>query len=94
MRKGRCPLCDHREIIEAVPAEFIGGYERRVAVTYDKRWLSSARNASYPHGLLLMYVCRECGYTQWFAAQPDEIPIGEDYKTRVIKGPPVDAPYR
>ena len=46
---------------------------------------------------MAIYVCRRCGYTQWFTKQPREIPIDLHKGTRLIKGssPPSDhGPYR
>jgi hypothetical protein len=34
-----------------------------------------------------MYVCRQCGYAQYFADNPGTIPIGDQYLTKLIKGP-------
>jgi hypothetical protein len=43
IRSGRRPLCDHREIIEPVAAEF-AHEEVPAAVTYETRWVLSGRN--------------------------------------------------
>jgi len=95
IRKGNCPLCDWHEIIEAVPGEFADQSREVVpAVTYDARWVLSGRNPEHPHGPLLMYVCRRCGYCQQFAQGADAIPIGDNYKTRLIKGVERATPYR
>jgi|RhiMethySRZTD1v2_1073278.scaffolds.fasta_scaffold13588_8 hypothetical protein len=94
IRLGRCPLCDHPEIIEAVAAEFAhAGVEVPAAVTYDARLVQRGRNPGYPYGLLKLYVCRACGYCQYFADDPSSIPIGEEHQTRVIAGRARD-PYR
>ena len=95
IRKGNCPLCDHHEIIEAIASEFSADSQDLVAaVTYDKRWVIGGRNAKYPHGPLRMYVCRSCGFTQWHADSPEQIPIGDDHRTRIINGVERNAPYR
>jgi hypothetical protein len=88
IREGNCPLCDHNEIIEAVPAEFSDAGEIVAAVTYDPRWLLQGlgRNSRRPRGVLVIYVCRACGYLQWFAKDPDQIPIDEEHCTRLVKG--------
>lgn len=87
MRTGLCPLCNHNEIIESEAADFCEqGLEKPQAVTYDPRWIMPGRNPAHPHGHLKMYVCRGCGYVQWFADDPQSIPIEEQYKTRLIKG--------
>ena len=95
MRKGRCPLCEHNEILESVPAQFGDQHlEVPFAVTYDRRWVMQGRNPKYPHGQLRLYVCRRCGYAQWFADNPAKIPVGEEYSTRILRGPEPEAPYR
>ena len=95
MRSGRCPLCDHRVILEAAPAEFAeNGLEVSQAVTYDARWVLGGRNPKYPHGRMMLYVCRACGYCQYFADGASAIPVGQEYRTRLIEGPPQGDPYR
>lgn len=87
IRRGLCPLCRHNEIIESIAADFgEQNTEKAQAVTYDPRWLLPGRNPEYPHGQLKLYVCRRCGFVQWFADDPDSIPIDEEHKTRLIKG--------
>lgn len=95
LRKGTCPLCEHNEILEVDVAEFgHNDLERRMCVTYDKRWVVSGRNPQHGHGPLRMYVCRSCGYIQWFAESPGEIPVGEETATRLIRGPGGAGPFR
>lgn len=45
------------------------------------------------HGVLEMYVCRRCGFTEWFCRDPENIPIGEQYGTELIDVSPT-TPYR
>jgi len=95
MRKGTCPLCEHNEIIEATPADFADqDREVRAAITFDPRWVLSGRNPNSPHGLLKTYVCRDCGYVQWFADQPAEIPVDAEHRTRLIQGAKTKSPFR
>src|SRR4051812_19159357 len=95
IRNGICPLCDHREIIEARALQLYGETGERVAslaVTYDcpagGNW-----NTDEAHGLLKSYVCRACGYVQSFASNPGGIPIDSQNDTRLIKGDGAK-PYR
>jgi hypothetical protein len=82
-------------VLESLAAEFgDADSEKQMSVTYDKRWVAGGRNPKYGHGSLRMYVCRGCGYVQWFADAPDEIPVGAEYSTRVIKGPSPGGPFR
>jgi hypothetical protein len=46
-------------------------------------------------GVFKTYVCRKCGYTQWFASRPEAIPIGESHGTTLINGKEeLGGPYR
>lgn len=95
LRKGTCPLCKHNEILESAVAEFAStDLEKPMCVTYDRRWVNQGRNPRYGHGPLFMYVCRSCGYVQWFANDPGTIPVDEEMRTRVIRGPDNKEPYR
>ncbi|MCC7539958.1 MAG: hypothetical protein IT379_27300 [Deltaproteobacteria bacterium] len=87
LRSGNCPLCDHHEVVEARPGEFgDGSREVGAAVAYEPRWVLGGRNPEYPYGHLSVCFCRACGYTQWFTAEPDKVPIGDEYETRLIEG--------
>ncbi len=44
-------------------------------------------------GVLEMYVCRQCGFTEWYCRDPQRLPIGEEFGTELIDITP-DAPYR
>lgn len=37
-----------------------------------------------PYGLLDAHICRGCGYVEWYAHEPDAIPIGAVYGTTLI----------
>lgn len=45
------------------------------------------------YGILEMYVCRRCGFTEWYCRDPQNIPIGEEFGTEEIDTTP-RAPYR
>jgi len=95
LRKGTCPLCEHNEVIESVAAEFShSSAETPMSVTYDARWVVGGRNPRHGHGALRMYVCRSCGYVQWFADHPEKIPVSPEFGTRIIKGTKPEAPFR
>lgn len=92
IREGICPLCNHNEVIGASAADFVGtaGPARPMSVTYEIGW------GGVKHiGVFDTFVCRRCGFTQWFARDPDQIPVGEGYGTRLIKGTRNEGgPYR
>jgi len=100
MRTGTCALCGHGEVIEAPARDFFGeggDVSRPMAVTHQTKitFLGGERpDLQEPRGRLMQYVCRSCGYTQWFARNPDQIPIGSPHETRLLKGPEKDPPYR
>jgi hypothetical protein len=95
LRNGLCPICRHNRVIEAEPAVIAA-----VGETLARSPLAAApffEGGERPmwSGLAAAYICQRCGYTQWFTTYPAEIPIGAEYKTRLIEGPPVDqTPYR
>ena len=95
LRTGVCPLCGHHEAIEAVPNEFgFSDYSAtQLAVTHRADGVDRKRR-DYPVGKLMLYVCRKCGYVQWFATLPEKIPIGEEYQTKLIQGRPSQGPFR
>jgi hypothetical protein len=93
IREGRCPLCDHREIINAQPVEFCEAIPCPLAVTH----LQSSEGGPSPLrpvGMFHVFVCRRCGYSQWFAERPEEIPIVDGLGTRLVAGPAAEGPYR
>jgi hypothetical protein len=102
MRSGNCALCGHDEIIKAQARDFYGELGERhepMAVTEAKQasfWSGNATNRPAPDqriGELAQYVCRSCGYVQWFASEPQRIPIGTTHRTSLVKGTK-QGPYR
>jgi len=94
MRTGSCPLCNHGEVVEGTPGEF-GHYGTEVAAafTYEPRWLMGGRNPEHAYGQLVYYMCRSCGYVQWFVQDPADVPIDAKYGTRLVTRKQ-DPPYR
>jgi hypothetical protein len=95
MRKGRCPLCNHDEILEAKPVDAVDGHlvqDPKAAGT--RGWVISGPSPYHHYGPLAVYVCRGCGYAQWFVDDPGSIPVSDYYQTRIIKGPESDGPFR
>ena len=88
IREGTCPQCGYEEIIEAEQTEFTdqGLGPVPMCVTYDERWVLSGQNPQHGHGPLSLYVCRRCGFCQWYARSPETIPISEGHRTRLIQG--------
>jgi hypothetical protein len=98
LRTGICPLCGHHEVIESVANEFgSGDYSAsQMAVTHKHMEGGGpvGKRRDLPVGRLMLYVCRKCGYVQWFADMPESIPIGEKFQTRLIQGIPSQGPFR
>lgn len=46
-----------------------------------------------PAGMLEAHVCRSCGFVEWYASAPEEIPIGPEYGTELVDAGKGDA-YR
>ncbi len=44
-------------------------------------------------GVLDAYVCRGCGFVEWYAQEPEKIPIGPTFGTSLVEVPG-GAPYR
>lgn len=93
IRKGSCPLCSHHEIVMTTPREIADDSSLRPihAHAHVKGTLVATTER---YGRLSAYVCRACGYTQWFASNPEDIPIGEGHATRLIKGATPAGPHR
>ena len=93
MRLGKCPKCGGTEIIVAHPGEYGDGSQEvgPMSVTAEPRWVMSGRNPSYGKGELVLYVCRTCGFAEWYAEDPQSIPIGEEYKTELLGSSEPDA---
>lgn len=95
IRQGECPLCDHPEVIEAVPSvsgRYGDAYHLALSEgrrTDGKTW----EDTRVEIGPLTSFTCRACGFTQWFAQNPQSIPIGDGFHTRIVEGPK-RGPYR
>jgi hypothetical protein len=92
IRKGTCPLCRHNEILQTWPEEAGPAGGNLLAAAHEKGVLGL--NWYKPLGPLSAFVCRRCGFTQWFAAEPARIPVDEKQNVRLIKGPEPQGPYR
>lgn len=85
MKNGRCPKCDHTAIVKSKAADYGGdNREYEMSVTAEPRMVFPGRNPRYPHGVLHTYTCRSCGFTEWYAENPESIPIGSDFATELI----------
>ena len=98
IRDGVCPLCRHNEILKAVPQ----GPEVPLCVTlgYDDENVlidRAPKKLGVPKGVLVVYTCRRCGFSQLFATLPGQIPIGDGgpgFGATLLKGRELAGPYR
>jgi hypothetical protein len=92
MRSGICSKCGGSDVIRSLPAEYgHNDFERPMTVTAEPRWVMSGRNPHNGRGRLSMYVCRDCGYVEWYVQDPQDIPLGEEYQTARVPPPDVRA---
>ena len=99
IRKGVCPLCRHNKIITGPAPDRSGEYhdprQASAAVSHrNQEFLWWGMKDEVSVGLLQIFVCRDCGFTQHFTEEPASIPIGEEHLTRIIEGPKSKAPFR
>ena len=80
LRQGVCPECHHQEVIVTTATYYLEDVEVPIFVVPH---LTRLREG---YGELSLITCRSCGYSQMWAANPGEIPIGDDYNTRLFKG--------
>ena len=73
-----------------------------MAVTYEYMWQDTvfggreeapidSRKAC---GYLEQYICRKCGFIEWYCNDPEHIPIGPQYMTELVDYGARDTPYR
>jgi hypothetical protein len=97
---GPCHKCNGTKLIRVIPRDHTvlvaGTYQTlRVTVpmrltvipTLSSRWSQDRVDHPDPammRGLLEAYVCRTCGFTEWYCSDPQNIPIGPEYMTEAI----------
>jgi hypothetical protein len=96
MRQGTCPLCKHNKIIRGWPTQF--GLQHTgtspafpvMALGGHARWTGQVDM----QGALYSCVCQRCGYAQWFALEPEKIPLDDQRGNTLLVGPAPAGPYR
>jgi hypothetical protein len=63
----------------------------RLALTYG--FDAKGPNLELASGELYAMVCRACGFVEWYADHPEQIPIGAKYGTELV-GATSSGPYR
>jgi hypothetical protein len=99
-----CRCCNGMSFIRAMPREVApmleGGPQvtSPMAVTFgaqESGWLGMHITADTRRmfGLLEMYVCRACGYVEWYCSDPQNVPVGPQFMTDLVEQSD-DGPYR
>lgn len=103
-----CQRCNGMRFIRAVPRELTatpGDHGMRIAspmpVTFacehERGWFSTSAlpiDSRKAFGYLEQYICRKCGFVEWYCNDPERIPIGPQYMTEDIDYGATDTPYR
>ncbi len=104
-----CERCSGMQFIRAVPRELTVRVGKDVtdqvsspmAVTFGNGFVDGffAREAApvdsrKAFGHLEQYICKKCGYLEWYCNDPERIPIGPAYMTESIDYAASDTPYR
>jgi len=93
-----CSRCNHMKFVRAIPRELTAtgqhNYLNRVAspmaVTYQHEYQTGpiagplALDPRKTYGYLEMYICRGCGFVEWYCSDPENIPIGPQFMTEAI----------
>lgn len=97
-----CMRCNGLVFVRAVPREHAGEVNTAapMVVTHRVRMAASWRGDNYTKrvthdeagvGRLEMYICRGCGFVEWYVDDPAALPIGAQYMTELVdhgsKGP-------
>jgi hypothetical protein len=106
---GPCQRCSHPEIIQSLVreraasgADYVNAYAAPLAVSlgltdvttvFTGRKVGTTAALDEPHGLIVAYVCRRCGFTELYTTDAQQIPIGPEYGTRLL-GEGEGGPYR
>ena len=87
-RPAPCGKCNHMKLVRVIPRGLARDSVGPMFATY--RFPVEPREG---FGVFEAYICKKCGFVEWYCHAPEEIPIGPEYMTEEIdlEG---DAPYR
>jgi len=96
-----CVKCNGMELIRAVPREVsprvdgtVGQVVSPMGVTFGGQVVNAdgeeherfvAADPYGIYGMLEMYICRKCGFVEWYCSDPDSIPIRPAFMTELVK---------
>jgi rubrerythrin len=83
-----CPKCQHSEIV-FLPR--VTDFQESVLAAYVSNEDWPRRGKPTVRGALHAYICRQCGYTELYADEPEQIPIDRIPGAKLLKR---RAPYR
>ncbi len=98
-----CTRCNGRSFVHALPREHypigeLSGAAPMFLTTEPKAktsWLTQTWiDPRGGQGMFETYVCRTCGFVEWYCVQPDKIPIGKLYNTELVELDEGSGPYR
>jgi hypothetical protein len=102
-----CIKCRGSKLVRVIPRENTAGggdYVTREVVAMHLTVVPKIKAGFFlgPHagepvprdgrGMLEAYVCRACGYVEWYCTDPENIPIGPEYMTEEVDAG--SGPYR
>jgi hypothetical protein len=87
-----CQRCNHDRLIRAIPRELSllessTPTSGPMFATYEIRSWARTVEPIHPRsgfGILEIYICRQCGFVEWYCQDPERIPIGPEYMTEEV----------
>ena len=93
-RNSPCAKCNHTKLVRVIPRELAsdpvtaGASYGPMFAAYELRTRDGEVAPFHPRagfGVLEAYICKGCGYVEWYCQDPNEIPIGPEYMTEEIE---------
>jgi hypothetical protein len=93
-----CMRCNGTVFIRVMPREFSAEGRDRVlshstdvvplaapmGLTYDVDKKVETPQLHQQRGIVETYVCKKCGFMEWYCQDPEDMPIGPEYMTDVV----------
>lgn len=73
-----CGKCSHTKLVRVIPRERLADHAGPMYAAY--RYPIGDDGA----GMFEIYVCKQCGFAEWYCHAPEEIPIGPEYMTEEV----------
>ncbi len=79
MKSGRCPKCAATPVVHLkwVPDRGDGEIEHEMLLFRKATVLQALMGKEEKYGLLQLYICQSCGFTEWYTADPRRLPVHE-----------------